>query len=348
MLGFSVSPIVVNQSLNINSAHKTTRRNFEFHEFRTKPPDYKCGNYPKYGNSFKLGEELYQMFEGDKEKALDYLYREMSLNREHTMHTMESLITFEQLLIAFDMYVRCKIIFLPAHFIQMQNMAEWPGIEERIRSKYQIPTYYSEVFHHEHRLKYAKPKVKEYVKHRDIIDMGAWCGDSMLVLSNYTDKKVYSYEYSPINLRLAEKTLNNYIPKGKAVLSHKGIGDERNIIKSQHRELGGATFVRQGNIGEEIEMTTIDHEAKKYNMNVGLIKGDIEGYELKALIGAKEVLRRDRPVVTLSLYHNIEEFFGVPRMLREMDYEVEYYFNSVVNPDGLYEFVIFAYPSELL
>lgn len=332
----------------INNISKDPAGSFKFHTFITSPPDYQCKYYPKGDSYFKLGEEIQKLFNGDKEKTLEYLYKEFSLNREHTLHTMESLITLEQLLVSFDIYIRCKIYYQPAHFIQMQNIAAWPAIMEQIKQKYKLPTYYSEVFHYDHRLKMARPKVKEYVRQRDIIDLGTWCGDSMIVLSQYTDKMVYSYEYSPANLKLAQETLKNYIPEGKAQLFHKGIADVRKTIKSQHHEDNGATFVKEGTVGEEIELTTIDYEANKYNMKVGMIKGDVEGYELKALIGAQEVLKRDRPAVTLALYHNIEEFFGVPKMLREMNYEVEFYFNSAVNPRDISEFIIFAYPSELL
>ena len=53
--------------------------------------------------------------------------------------------------------------------------------------------------------------------------------------------------------------------------------------------------------GERVPVTTLDRWAGA--MTVDLLKMDIEGAELEALAGAREVLARDRPDVLVQAYH---------------------------------------------
>ena len=64
---------------------------------------------------------------------------------------------------------------------------------------------------------------------------------------------------------------------------------------------------KKGN--QQIQITTIDNYVLENNLTVGLIKLDIEGYELSALIGAKNTIRKFTPVILISIYHNGKEFF---------------------------------------
>ncbi len=54
-------------------------------------------------------------------------------------------------------------------------------------------------------------KILSYIKERDILDLDAYIGDSALVLSNYTNAKVYSYELSKKTAEMYEHImqLNN-------------------------------------------------------------------------------------------------------------------------------------------
>ena len=47
----------------------------------------------------------------------------------------------------------------------------------------------------------------------------------------------------------------------------------------------------------------------KNNLDVGLIKVDIEGLERMFLRGAKETICSQKPALIISIYHNPEDFF---------------------------------------
>lgn len=345
----TASDVLMKRSKHRNQLSSTqTEATTGFKQY-SKPPNIQCGRYPvKTGRvKYWVTRGLMQKFQNDIPKALEYLYSEMAENRKHGQHSLESQITLEQILQTIDLEVRCGIHYLPLNSFQQQYALSWPEDERKARQLYKIREYFPEVAQFHHRLKTARPKVLEYIRQRDIFDMGAFCGDSMVVFLNYTDKIIYSYEYSPQNMAMLEQAIRDNAPPGKVKAFHKGISNERKTVKSGSQGNSGSTIIENPN-GEEVELTTVDHEAEKHNMKVGLIKGDIEGYELKALQGAANVLKRDRPVVSISLYHNAEEFFQIPRMLREMDYEIEYYCNTYGNDITLFELIVFAYPKELL
>lgn len=53
---------------------------------------------------------------------------------------------------------------------------------------------------------------------------------------------------------------------------------------------------------EEIELVTLDSYVKEHNLKIGLIKVDIEGFEMEFLKGAKETICTQKPTMILSIY----------------------------------------------
>ncbi len=52
------------------------------------------------------------------------------------------------------------------------------------------------------------------------------------------------------------------------------------------------------------------------------IKMDIEGGEYNALLGAAQTIRMQQPALAISVYHEFNDFFQIPGLIR--DYGVEY------------------------
>ncbi len=60
---------------------------------------------------------------------------------------------------------------------------------------------------------------------------------------------------------------------------------------------------------------------------------DIEGYEQKALLGAEQHIKNEHPKLLISVYHNHEDLWKIPMMIKNMDdnYKLylRYYGNNV-------------------
>ena len=97
-----------------------------------------------------------------------------------------------------------------------------------------------------------------------------------------------------------------------------------------------------------VKITTVDEYAKQNRLQVGLIKADVEGMALNLIKGAAGTFRRDRPVLSIAIYHNAEEFFGVYEYLRSLDANYRFLIRSLSDSVLRYsETALLAYPAEL-
>jgi len=92
---------------------------------------------------------------------------------------------------------------------------------------------------------------------------------------------------------------------------------------------------------EELSFSSVDsidhvHAQEK----VTLIKMDIEGSEKQALTGAENIIRRDRPKLAICIYHNPEDLFEIPFLIKKMVPEYKLYIRH--HSDTYAETVVYA------
>lgn len=74
----------------------------------------------------------------------------------------------------------------------------------------------------------------------------------------------------------------------------------------------GGSFDRQ----VQIEVTTLDDECRRLGIYPDIIKIDIEGYEYEALLGARDLLTKRKPVLCLELHLDMLEQRGInPKLI---------------------------------
>jgi FkbM family methyltransferase len=175
------------------------------------------------------------------------------------------------------------------------------------------------VYNH-HGLRWVPNTVKDYIRERDIIDVGASVGDSLAVFEDYTNRRVISYELVPETAKRAQDSANHLKPE-KHVIVASGLSTAIGTT----RVTQGPRFGRKEEV--EVQITTIDLEAKRLNLTVGVIKADVEGVEPEVLLGAIETIRRDRPVIACAIYHSLE-FLELPKMLLPLGYRLRFGFGQ--------------------
>ncbi len=161
-----------------------------------------------------------------------------------------------------------------------------------------------------------------YFKNKDIIDLGAYIGDSAIVLSKYTNKNVLSFEGSPVNFEILKKTIalnnvKNVIPVNYAV------SDEAKTVYFTPNYSSAAHIISDEIQNKEdytaINTITLDEYIEKNNIKAGLIKVDIEGAEQSFLRGAKETIKKQKPTLLLSIYHNASDLIHIKPMIESWD-----------------------------
>jgi FkbM family methyltransferase len=141
-----------------------------------------------------------------------------------------------------------------------------------------------------------------------VIDAGAWIGD----FSAYAAKKgayVYAFEPSSTNRQLLKQTIAmNSMEKNISIVPY-GLGEKEEVIDFLENEegdnSGGSTFrVHKKDANKKLEITTLDAWVENNSINkIDFIKSDIEGFERFLLRGAKKVLQRYAPILSICTYH---------------------------------------------
>ena len=184
------------------------------------------------------------------------------------------------------------------------------------------------------------------VRNKHIIDAGGYVGDTALLFSSYTDKNIHVFEASPSNMDIIRETirlnhLDNIVPVSKALGEKSGTATfslgERNSCNSLVERPGY-------NYPEHIEVpvVTLDDYVRENNIEVGLIKVDIEGGEQLLLRGAVETIRTQHPILLISIYHSANDFFEIKPMIEKMCGKYTFRIVKPANPAIALETILLA------
>lgn len=162
-----------------------------------------------------------------------------------------------------------------------------------------------------------------------VIDGGACWGDSALSFAHLVGPQgqVHAIEFVPGNLEILEKNLalnpelknrievveRPFWSKSGQSFSYADFGPSTKLEKVRDEERG-------------VVATTIDDFVKERSLStVDFIKLDVEGAELEILKGAEQTLRKFRPKLAVSVYHQDHDLSLIPRFLRQLNLGYVYY-----------------------
>jgi FkbM family methyltransferase len=166
-----------------------------------------------------------------------------------------------------------------------------------------------EVFCLHDELRMLDPRIQASLKTKSFIDIGAFNGDSALVLSDYA-KDVYSLEFSGAYFAVLNRVLSqNPILSAHVHAFHVGVSNQEG--ESSVTGYGAGAKIA-GHVGELVKIVTIGKFVQGHNLSIGFLKG------------ATEMILRDRPIFSLSSYHDFSEMYNMSTFF--MDLLSNYYF----------------------
>jgi hypothetical protein len=89
-----------------------------------------------------------------------------------------------------------------------------------------------------------------------------------------------------------------------------------------------------------VQTTSIDEQFD--NEEITFIKMDIEGAEIEATLGAAETIKRCRPKLAISAYHNHSDLYRLPLLIHGLYPEYRFYLRQYGYT--LFDTVLFAIP----
>lgn len=157
------------------------------------------------------------------------------------------------------------------------------------------------------------------------IDGGAYTGDTIQQFIDVARKKKIK-NYSVLAFEPSKKYYNliaRFFSKNTHVTVHKkGLSDVRKKVYFKENGATSKIALDKSDATEVIETISIDKEDEC--QNVTYIKLDIEGEELNALKGARNVIQRNKPKLAICIYHSNEDMIRIAEYINELvpDYKI--------------------------
>ncbi|HZJ18148.1 MAG TPA: FkbM family methyltransferase [Patescibacteria group bacterium] len=188
-------------------------------------------------------------------------------------------------------------------------------IEKKLR-KFKFKHFSIESFYGKNGLRWLPLDKIEGLSNTAFVDIGAYDGDSAISLLEYKPKTIYAFEPEHFNFqklqnnnKLLEENIIRPVKKGLSSQSFQANITNNDVMST----------VNSSGQGENIDVITLDKFAKENSIEkIGLIKIDVEGEERKVLLGSVETIKRDKPTLTISIYHNPKDFFEIKPWLQEL------------------------------
>ena len=184
-----------------------------------------------------------------------------------------------------------------------------------------------------------------------VIDAGGCWGDTALYFADRVGPKgkVFCFEILEENLRVLRQNLelNRHCAESIEVV-RKALWHTSNEWLSLCGSGPGTSIAKAKpqSTGLQVPTLSIDDFVAEVRLDrLDYIKMDIEGAELMALQGAEKALRRFRPKLGISIYHNFDDIFTIPLYLKSLDLGYEFFLDHFTIHRE--ETVLFALPSSL-
>ena len=203
----------------------------------------------------------------------------------------------------------CEIFYhleLPIHsYISTPQ----PLIPPKLRvSKIPLEHFYNK--HH-----YFPEDIIHLSENECLVDGGAYIGDTIESFINITHNrfdKVYAFELESINFEKCRKTYEN---DDRIEVFPCGISDsEKDVFISINNNDQEHRISSKG----ETTSKTVTLDTWLKNKKITFIKMDIEGEELAALEGGKEIIKTQKPTLAISAYHKASDIFDIPLWIKSI------------------------------
>lgn len=152
-----------------------------------------------------------------------------------------------------------------------------------------------------------------------LVDCGAYTGVAYRKFSQrYNIRKYLGFEPDPKNFI---SLVSNIFCSQEVTLLPLGVSDKTETLRfSLGKEMGSSI----DSAGESlIQCVAVDDVAKTFDAN--LVKFDIEGAEIRGLLGMEKLIKRQRPSLCVSVYHKPEDLVVIPRLIASWNLDYKLY-----------------------
>ncbi len=156
-----------------------------------------------------------------------------------------------------------------------------------------------------------------------VLDCGANVGVWTRSALDHGAKLVVAFEPAPENIECYRRNYKNEIAAGRVILVPKGVWDKEDVLllKRDARNSAADSFVmlKDESDGVKAPLTTIDRTLAELKIErVNYIKMDVEGAETRALAGARGVISKSHPRMSIAGEHSPTDSVTIPAMVKSI------------------------------
>lgn len=168
-------------------------------------------------------------------------------------------------------------------------------------------------------------------QHPNIIDCGGFIGDTLMsfISKGIIPNEYFIFELEEQNFETLEKNIESAEKKGVKVKA---------IKKGVYNKDGELYFEPAGDSSRIVDYKTdfsipvVKLDTVASDTKIDYLKMDIEGAEVEALEGAKEIIQRDKPALAICIYHKKDDFWRIPLLIHEICPEYKHYWIRHYSP----------------
>ena len=219
-------------------------------------------------------------------------------------------------------FIAENIVFLEDFYENLQDQQSKDSFVAYLLSKVrQDMKYLPPVFE---KVQYFPKGIFELADSESYFDCGAFTGDTIAEFLKATGGK-YRHIWAVEPDKSNYNRLIHYIENEKLInidVVNKGLYSYAGKLPFQ--ETGSMLSMITDNSDNYIEIDTIDHIAA--GKPVTYLKMDVEGVELEAMKGAEQTIRKNKPVLGISIYHKPQDLIDIPNYIQKIVPEYKFYF----------------------
>lgn len=173
-----------------------------------------------------------------------------------------------------------------------------------------------------------------------MIDCGAYTGDTLQFIRRHKipTQAIVAFEPDPGNYKKLVACFGTWPEVEQHTLIPCGVYSSTVQMKFSASGGAGSAITEDGDV--TIQCISIDECLPAFKPN--LIKMDIEGAEIEALLGAEKTIRANRPGLAISAYHTPHHIWQIPKLLKAWDLGYSFYLRTHLHQE--FDTVLYAVP----
>lgn len=177
------------------------------------------------------------------------------------------------------------------------------------------------------------------------VDCGAFNGDTIqrfLSLRNHTFKNIIGIEPDPVNFQNLQNYVSTLQYQNEITLLQAAVSSQAGKLNFDVTGSAASSISDQGTI--EVNCISLDDAIADYKPT--LIKMDLEGFELEAITGAKNIISQGKTVLAITVYHCQDHLWRIPLLINS--YSSNYRFFLIPHAEDCWDISCYAVPIERL